>query len=176
MYTALDTLPMPLVARVHGAALGGGAGLAAVSDIVVADEQAIFGFTEVKVGILPSMISPFVLPRIGVSAARELFLTGMRFGAARAREIGLVHAVAPAADLDARVESYVQEILAAAPEAVAAAKSLLRQVAGRTPLEVQALTAETIAARRASAEGQEGMQAFLTKRRASWDVSTRSDR
>lgn len=176
MYAALDTLPMPLVARVHGAALGGGAGLAAVSDVVVAEEQALFGFTEVKLGILPSMISPFVLPRIGVSAARELFLTGMRFGAARAREIGLVHAVAPAGALNARVEAYVGEILSAAPDAVAAAKRLLRQVAGRTPGEVQALTAETIAERRASVEGQEGMQAFLAKRRASWDVSTRSDR
>ena len=176
MYAALDTLRMPLVARIHGAALGGGAGLAAVSDIVVADEQAVFGFTEVKVGILPSMISPFVLPRIGVSAARELFLTGMRFSAARAREIGLVHAVVPAGELDARVESYVQEILAAAPEAIAAAKALLRQVSGRPAEDVRALTAETIADRRASAEGREGMQAFLSKRRASWDVSTRPDR
>ena len=122
------------------------------------------------------MISPFVLPRIGLSAARELFLTGMRFSAGRAREIGLVHAVAPAVDLDARVDAYVQEILAAAPEAVSTAKALLRQVAGRPPEEVRAVTAQTIAERRASVEGREGMQAFLAKRRASWDVSTRPDR
>ena len=95
MFAALDTLPVPLIGRVHGAALGGGAGLAAVCDIVVADEQAIFGFTEVKLGILPAVISPFVLAKIGRSAARELFLTGARFSAARAREIGLVHAVVP---------------------------------------------------------------------------------
>ena len=94
---------MPLIGRVQGAALGGGAGLAAVCDIVVADEQAVFGFTEVKLGILPAVISPFVLAKIGRSAARELFLTGARFSAARAREIGLVHAVVPGAELDATV-------------------------------------------------------------------------
>ncbi len=88
---------MPLIGRIHGAALGGGAGLAAVCDIVVADERAVFGFTEVKLGILPAVISPFVLAKIGRSAARELFLTGARFSAARAKEIGLVHAVVPAA-------------------------------------------------------------------------------
>src|SRR5215468_8726114 len=93
MFDALDRLPIPLIGRIHGAALGGGAGLAAVCDIVVAAEDTIFGFTEVKLGILPAVISPFVLAKIGRSAARELFLTGMRFGAARAREIGLVHAV-----------------------------------------------------------------------------------
>ena len=99
---------MPLIGRVHGAALGGGAGLAAVCDIVVAEEDAVFGFTEVKLGILPAVISPFVLAKIGRSAARELFLTGMRFTAARAQEIGLVHAVVPATELDAAVNDYVQ--------------------------------------------------------------------
>ena len=170
MYGALDTLPMPLIGRIHGAALGGGAGLAAACDIAVADDRAVFGFTEVKLGILPSMISPFVLPRIGPSAARELFLTGMRFDAARAKEIGLVHAVVPATDLDVRVDAYVTEILGAAPEAVATAKALLRQVAWRAPADVQLLTAETIADRRASAEGQEGMKAFLEKRTPSWNA------
>jgi methylglutaconyl-CoA hydratase len=176
MYGALDMLPVPLIGRIHGAALGGGAGLAAVCDIAVADERAVFGFTEVKVGILPSMISPFVLPRIGQAAARELFLTGMRFDAGRAKEIGLVHAVVPASELDLRVDSYVQEVLSAAPEAVSTAKSLLRRIAGRAPADVRELTAETIAERRASAEGQEGMNAFLEKRTARWNVSARSDR
>ena len=171
MFGAIDTLPLTLIGRVHGAALGGGAGLAAVCDIVVADQAAVFGFTEVKLGILPSMIAPFVLPRIGHSAARELFLTGMRFDAVRAREIGLVHAVVPAIDLDTRVQAYVQECLAAAPEAIATAKALLRDVAGRPAADVQALTAETIAGRRASAEGQEGMKAFLEKRKATWNVA-----
>lgn len=171
MYSALDRLPIPLVGRIHGAALGGGAGLAAVCDIVVAEEQTVFGFTEVKVGILPAMISPYVLAKIGASATRELFLTGMRFDAARAREIGLVHAVVAADALDARVDAYVQEVLSAAPEAIATAKALLRTVRGRPTPDVVSLTAETLAARRVSPEGQEGLQAFLEKRRAKWNVS-----
>lgn len=171
MYSALDRLPIAVVGRVHGAALGGGAGLVAVCDLVAADERAAFGFTEVKVGILPAVISPYVLKKIGASAARELFLTGMRVDAARAREIGLVHACVPAAQLDTKVSEYVRELLGAAPEAIAAAKALLRQVAGRPPEDVMALTAETIAARRASPEGQEGIRAFLEKRRATWNVS-----
>jgi len=171
MFAALDALPVPVIGRVHGAALGGGAGLAAVCDIVVAESRAVFGFTEVKLGILPSMIAPFVLPRIGHSAARELFLTGMRVDATRARDIGLVHAVAPALDLDAEIDRYVQECLGAAPEAVAAAKALLREISGRPAADVRTRTAETIATRRVSAEGQEGMRAFLEKRRAAWNVS-----
>ena len=104
MFLALDTLPVPLIGRVHGAALGGGAGLAAVCDVVVAEERTHFGFTEVKLGIVPAVISPFVLAKIGRSAARELFLTGMRFDAARAREIGLVHRVVPDAALAVPLE------------------------------------------------------------------------
>src|SRR5215217_1633717 len=101
MFEALDRLPIPLIGRVHGAALGGGVGLAAVCDIVIAAEDAAFAFTEVKLGILPAVISPYALAKIGRSAARELFLTGARFNAARAREIGLVHAVVPLSELDA---------------------------------------------------------------------------
>jgi methylglutaconyl-CoA hydratase len=171
MFAALDTLPIPLVGRIHGAALGGGVGLAAVCDVVVAEDRAVFGLTEVKLGILPAIVSPYVLAKIGQSAARELFLTGMRFDAGRAREAGLVHAVAPAGELDGRVARYVQEILSGAPQAIAAAKALIKRVAGRPAQEVMALTAETIAERRASAEGQEGMKAFLEKRKASWNVS-----
>ena len=128
MFLSLDRLPVPLIGRVHGAALGGGAGLCAVCDIVVAADDAVFGFTEVKLGIMPAVISPFVLAKIGRSAARELFLTGARFSAARARDIGLVHAVVPAAELDARVATYVAELLTSAPEAVAAAKALIPEV------------------------------------------------
>jgi methylglutaconyl-CoA hydratase len=168
LFYTLDRLPAALIGRIHGAALGGGAGLAAVCDIVVADEQAVFGFTEVKLGIVPSIISPYVLTKIGVSAARELFLTGMRFGAARAREIGLVHAVVPVAELDERVAGYVQEVLTAAPEAVATAKELIRKVWARPAQDILGITADTIAARRASEEGQEGMKAFLEKRKAPW--------
>src|SRR6185369_16976960 len=103
MFTAINKVPLPVIGRVQGAALGGGAGLAAVCDVVVAEDAALFGFTEVKLGILPAVISPFALAKIGRSAARELFLTGARFSADRAREIGLVHVVVPAAELDAAV-------------------------------------------------------------------------
>ncbi len=160
-----------MIGRIHGAALGGGAGLAAVCDIVVADDQALFGFTETKLGILPAVISPFALAKIGRSAARELFLTGARFSAARAKEIGLVHAVVAAADLDAMVTRYIEELLAAGPEAVAATKTLIPQVWGRTIEGATAMTAAAIATRRVSPEGQEGLRAFLEKRKASWSRS-----
>jgi methylglutaconyl-CoA hydratase len=168
MFLALDALPVPLVGRVHGAALGGGAGLASVCDIVVAADNAVFGFTEAKLGILPAVISPFALAKIGRSAARELFLTAGRFSAQRAREIGLVHAVVPEGELDATVEGYVRELMSSAPGAVTAAKQLIARVAGRPPAEVSDLTAETIAAHRVSPEGQAGMRAFMEKRRAPW--------
>jgi methylglutaconyl-CoA hydratase len=171
MFSALDTLPMPLIARIHGAALGGGAGLAAVCDIVVCDEEAVFGFTEVKLGILPAVISPYALAKIGRSAARELFLTGMRFGAHRAKEIGLVHAIVPLPHLDDKVQEYVIEVLSAGPEGIAAAKALIPRVWGRIAQDAMGLTADAIAARRVSAEGQEGMKAFLEKRKATWNVS-----
>ena len=170
MFAALDDLPVPLIGRIAGAALGGGAGLAAVCDIVVAADDAVFGFTEVKLGIIPAVISPFALAKIGRSAARELFLTGTRFSAARAKEIGLVHAVVPAADLDAAVAGYVNEILGAGPAAVAAAKALIRTVWGRPLDEARSITTEAIAARRVSPEGQEGLHAFLGKRKPSWGV------
>jgi methylglutaconyl-CoA hydratase len=170
MFAAIDQLPMPVVGRIHGAALGGGAGLAAVCDIVVADERATFGFTEVKLGILPAVISPFALAKIGRSAARELFLTGARFGAERAREIGLIHAVVPPQELDARVDEYVREILSAGPEGIAAAKALIRDVWGRSADDALSVTTTSIAARRVSAEGQEGLNAFLQKRKPSWSV------
>jgi methylglutaconyl-CoA hydratase len=168
MLRALDSLPAGVIGRIQGAALGGGAGLAAICDVVVAEAPAVFGFTEAKLGIVPAMISPFVLPKIGVSAARELFLTGRRFDAATARAIGLVHAVVPSDALEATVQHYVGEFLSAAPSAVAAAKRLIPQVAGRLPHEVAELTATTIAAQRASREGQEGLRAFLEKRAPGW--------
>jgi methylglutaconyl-CoA hydratase len=174
MFAALDTLPIPLVGRVHGAALGGGAGLSAVCDVVVADESAVFGFSEVKLGILPAVISPYALAKIGRSAARELFLTGMRFNAARAKEIGLAHAVVPLDQLDAKVEMYVDEFLGAAPDAISTAKALIPRVWTRGAFDAAGLTAEAIAAQRVSKEGQEGLRAFLEKRKASWDASRKS--
>jgi methylglutaconyl-CoA hydratase len=168
MFGAIDTLPVAVIGRIHGAALGGGAGLAAVCDVVVADDQTVFGFTEVKLGILPAVISPFSLAKIGRSAARELFLTGARFSAERAREIGLVHRVVPPAELDATVDVYVREFLTAAPEAIAAAKALIAQVWEHPPAEATPLTARAIASRRVSGEGQEGLTAFLEKRTPRW--------
>lgn len=163
MFEAINTLPVPVIARVHGAALGGGAGLAAVADIVVADESATFGFTEVKLGLIPAIIAPYVLAKIGESAARELFLTGRRFSADRAHEIGLVHAVMAADELDRAVQQYLADILASGRDAVAAAKALLRQISYRSIGEVTSLTAEAIATRRVSAEAQERMRSFLKK-------------
>jgi methylglutaconyl-CoA hydratase len=168
MFAAINELPVAVIGRIQGAALGGGAGLAAVCDIVVADEAALFGFTETKLGILPAVISPFALAKIGQAAARELFLTGARFSAACAKEIGLVHEVAASADLDAAVDRFIKEVLSAGPEAVAAAKALIPNVWGRPIAEAMPITAAAIAARRVSAEGQEGLRAFLEKRKPAW--------
>ena len=168
MFSAINELPLAVIGRVQGAALGGGAGLAAVCDIVVASDDAVFGFTEVKLGIIPAVISPFALAKIGRSAARELFLTGARFTASRAKEIGLVHAVVPAGQLDAAVAGYVQEVFTAGPEAVAAAKALIQRVWDSAIGETATITARAIATRRVSAEGQEGLGAFLEKRKPSW--------
>lgn len=168
MFNALDRIPVPLIGRIHGAALGGGAGLAAVCDVVVTDTDAVFGFTEVVLGILPAMISPYVVRKIGINAARELCLSGARFDAARAKAIGLANDVVPVSDLDATVERHVQLFLRAAPSAVARAKALLRQVHGRLPEDVISLTTAAIADQRVSPEGQEGLRAFLEKRPAAW--------
>ena len=168
LYQALDNLPVPLIGRIHGAALGGGAGLAAVCDVAVAADDAQFGFTEVRLGIVPAMISPYVVRKIGLSAARELCVNGARFSAARAREIGLVQDVVPAAGLDSAVERHAQQFLKAAPSAIALTKRLLRDVYGRRPADVAALTVDAIASQRASEDGQEGLHAFLEKRTASW--------
>ena len=168
MFLALNRIPAAVVGRIHGAALGGGAGLAAICDIAVAEEHALFGFTETKLGILPAVISPYVLPKIGPSAARELFLTGMRFSAVRAKEIGLVHAVVPAADLDHAVQVYVDELLSASPTGIAAAKALIPAVWGKSPEDAIGITSHAIASQRVSPEGQDGLKAFLDKRKPRW--------
>lgn len=168
MFAAIDAIPLPVIGRIHGAAIGGGAGLVAVCDVAIAEEQTTFGFTEVKLGIIPAVISPFVLSKIGASAARELFTTGRRFAALHAQEIGLVHTVVPAQDLEAATGAVLGECLAAGPEAVAAIKSLLMRIRGLAPEEAMLTTAEALAARRVSAEGQEGLRAFLEKRKPRW--------
>ena len=160
MLETIDACPAPVVVRAHGHALGGGAGLVACSDIALAAEGTQFGFSEVKLGIIPSVISPFALAKIGASAARRYFLTGERFDAATALRIGLVHEVA--ADVDAALERVLGELLSAGPEATRHAKQL---VADRPDA---AGTERRIAERRTSDEGQEGLRAFAEKRRPRW--------
>lgn len=166
-FTVYDS-PKPVVARVHGAALGGGSGLVAACDIAIAAEGTVFGFTEVRLGLIPSVISPYVFPRIGESAARELFLTGERIDAARAAEIGLVRAAVPADELDARVDERVAHLLKAGPRSISEVKELIEEIAFRRVEDVQRYTVERIAELRTSPEGQEGMRAFLEKRKPEW--------
>jgi methylglutaconyl-CoA hydratase len=168
LFRLLDELPKPLLGRVHGAALGGGTGLAAVCDVVVAAEGTLFGTTEVRLGLIPSVISPYVIRKIGESRAREWFLTGGRFDAHEARRIGLVHVVAAEASLASVVEEVIGSLLLGGPEALAEAKKLVRTVASLAPRELQTLTVQRIAERRASAEGREGVKAFFEKRPPSW--------
>jgi methylglutaconyl-CoA hydratase len=169
MYRVIDTCPSPVIARVHGAALGGGMGLCAVADIVLATADTAFGFTEAKLGILPAVISPFVLAKIGESHARALFTTGQRFAAPRAQAIGLVHEVLPDEEaLDARLGELLGELRSAGPGAVRAAKAVIRRQRGLSPDAVLDLTGRAIAEQRTSAEGQEGLRAFVEKRSPSW--------
>jgi methylglutaconyl-CoA hydratase len=160
--------PKPVVARVQGAALGGGAGLVAACDIAIASFGTRFGFTEVRLGLVPAVISPYVIGKIGESAARELFLTGERFEAAKAADVGLVRATVPPDELDGAIDGRVKELLEAGPRAVAEAKALIREVAYRRVEDVQRYTVERVADLRVSPEGQEGMRAFLEKRPPYW--------
>ncbi|HEY8314863.1 MAG TPA: enoyl-CoA hydratase-related protein [Candidatus Baltobacteraceae bacterium] len=168
MFRAIDRCGKPVIGAIHGAALGGGAGLAAVCDIVVASDETIFGFTEVKLGIIPAVISPFVLAKIGVSHARALFLTGERFDARRAQAIGLVHEVTPLGALDAAVDRILAEIRSAGPGAVAAAKRLIETIRESDYAASRDITADAIAAQRTTPEGQEGLRAFLERRKTEW--------
>lgn len=164
----LYSLPKPTVARVNGPAIGGGTGFVSVCDIVVASTEARFGLSEVKIGVVPAAISPYVVRRMGESRARQYFLTGERFDGRRAAEIGLANIVAEPAGLDAAVEAVVGSLLSSGPEALASAKELLRRVPGMDFEECKRFTAEMIARLRVSAEAQEGMAAFLKKRKPKW--------
>lgn len=168
LYRIIDECPKPVVGRIHGAALGGGTGLAAVCDIVIAAEGTLFGTTEVRLGILPAVISPYVVRKIGASSARVWFLTGERYDAKEAMRVGLVHEVVSEANLDTSVEVILASLLAGGPEALAEAKLLARTM-GTTPLaEAIPITVKKISERRLTPEGQEGMTAFLEKRPAAW--------
>ena len=168
MYWTIDECPKPVVAKVQGTAMGGGAGLVAVADVAVADSEAHFAFSEVRLGIVPATISPFVVRKIGVSHARSLFVTGERFGAERAREIGLAHKVVPQGTLDAAVDEKVGELLQGGPVAQATVKALLRRLETTEPMEAPGLTARVISELRTGEEGQEGLAAFLEKREPRW--------
>jgi methylglutaconyl-CoA hydratase len=168
MLAAIDDCLCPVIARIHGAALGGGVGLTAVCDIAIAEEGARFGFTEARLGIAPAVISPFAIRKIGESHARALFVTAERFTAERALQIGLIHRVVPGAELDEAVAETLDTISQNSPAAVRAAKHMARTVPQLSPADARHVTADTIAGLRVSPEGQEGIRAFLEKRAAAW--------
>jgi len=169
MFLSVVRCPKPVIARVHGAALGGGSGLVAACDIGIAVESAQFGFTEVKWGIVPALISPFVIARIGAANAREYFLTGEKFNAETARSIGLIqHVVPDEAAMDTLIETKIHEIMLASPEAIAATKALILTVAGRPVESMSETTAMASVASRASADAQAGIQAFLSRGTPPW--------
>lgn len=166
---AVDSCPRPVIGRVNGLAIGGGVGLMACCDLVVAVERARFALSEARLGIVPAVISPFVLSKIGVGSGRELFLSGERFDSYHAQRIGLVQHLVPNEEaLDAKVAERIQQLLQAAPQAQTAIKELIRTVAYQPKAAMRDFTAKLIAQRRASGEGREGMSAFLEKRKPDW--------
>ncbi|WP_291984946.1 enoyl-CoA hydratase-related protein [Luteitalea sp.] len=171
LFHALASLPMPLVARVHGAALGGGSGLLAVSDLVVARDDTVLGFTEARVGILPATIAPYVIRRIGIAAARTLFLRAHRLSAGEALRLGLVDDVCGADRLDAVLRERLDELALGAASAHRATKALLGALAPLPDAAERRLTAEAIARQRVSEDGQEGLRAFLERRPPSWHAT-----
>ncbi len=168
----LDVLPRPTIARVHGAAFGGGVGLVACCDIAVGVPGAAFGLTESRLGLLPAVISPYVIAAIGPRQARRWFATGETFDAATALRIGLLHEVVDAAQLDAAIDRQISLLLRAGPVAAASAKQLVGRVAfgDRDPAAVDHGNAALIASLRVSEEGQEGLSAFLDKRAPAWAI------
>jgi len=176
---SLDEFPKPTVARVQGAAVGGGVGLLAACDVTVADAKAVFSLAEVKLGLIPAVISPYVIGRMGVSAARRYFMTGERFGTDVALRTGLIQEVAAQDRLEAVTEEIAGQLLTSGPEALRHCKELIRIVGANLPLKgnfgepgrtIQEYTVEKIAALRAGPEAQEGMMAFLEKRKPNWNV------
>jgi methylglutaconyl-CoA hydratase len=169
MLAKLDRMPKPTVALVQGGAYGGGVGLVAACDIAIAADDARFALSEVRLGLIPSVISPYVIAAIGARESRRYFLTAEPFGAAEAYGIGLVHQVVPADDLEAAGERMIRHLLAAGPNAAASAKKLIADVAGR-PVDAALMkeTARRIAEARAGSEGQEGIAAFFERRKPDW--------
>ena len=168
MLYALDTLPKPLIGRINGSAYGGGVGMISVCDLAVAVDNARFGLTEVRLGLLPATISPYVVARIGAVNARATMLSGALFGADQAQTIGLLNDCCPVEQLDSRIGQIVADHLQAAPGAVAATKQLIRTVSGQPVENCRAVTAERLSAAWDSEEGRTGIDCFLNKRRAPW--------
>ncbi|MGD8805772.1 MAG: enoyl-CoA hydratase-related protein [Chloroflexota bacterium] len=171
LMTAVSRCPKSVIGRVDGWAVGGGMGLVACCDLVVASERARFGFSEVRLGLIPAVITPFVLSRLHAGDARELYLTGERFDARQARDIGLVDRIAGEGDLEVQVERWIDLLLQGAPGAQAAVKVLLGGIRHRSQDELRHFTSDLFAGRVISQEGREGIQAFIEKRRTAWDES-----
>ncbi len=171
MFDAINTLPKPVIGRINGPAIGGGAGLVACCDIAIAAGGAKFGFSEVKLGIIPAVIARYVVPKIGASHARALFVSGQRFFAEHAHQIGLVHQIANKDFLDIAVERTVVEVLSSGPEAIGRAKKLVEAALSLPHDAWERYTVEAIADARTGDEGQEGLRAFLEKRKPGWNRS-----
>lgn len=168
LMSAVNGMSKPTIAKVQGAAIGGGVGLVACCDIAVASEEAEFGFSEVRLGLIPAAIGPYVVAAIGARQARRYFLTGERFSAEEAKRLGLVHEVAPGGELDSAVEQVIAELRKAGRQAQKAAQELVRAVEGKPADSLIHETARRLADVRASAEAREGIQAFLDKRKPRW--------
>jgi methylglutaconyl-CoA hydratase len=171
MLAALDRFPVPTIAKVNGTAVGGGVGLVAACDIAIAAAHAVFAISEVRIGLLPSVVAPFIRRAIGERACRRYFFTAERFDAVTAARLGLIHEVAEAADLDKAVDHILAELMRGGPEAMIHAKALLLALREADAAEAASRTTQAIAERRASAEGREGVRAFLEKRWPSWRTS-----
>lgn len=170
MFAAIAHCPKATIAKVHGAAIGGGAGLVAACDIAIAAETAVFALSEVRLGLVPAVVGPYVLQKVGMGAARAHFVTGERFGAEEALRIGMVEQVVPLDELGSAVNRKAEILLSAGPHAVAVAKLLLRDISGLTPDKAAEITAQCIASLRESPEGQEGIHSFLEKRKPQFAV------
>jgi len=168
MFEVIDHCPKPVIARVHGAAMGGGVGLVAVCDLAFATPEARFAFSEVKLGLIPAVVAPYVVRKIGYGHARALFMTGERFDAETALRIGLVHRVVPAEQLDEAIQQAIANLMQNGPQAMASAKMLLHATQTLPVDELRSLTIARIAELRISPEGQEGIRAFLEKRKPSF--------
>lgn len=170
LFYLIYTLPLPVIGRINGAAIGGGTGFVAVCDIAVAAESAKFSFSEVKIGVVPACIGPYVIRKIGAGKAREYFISGERLPAVDAHRIGLVDRVYPDDKLDEEVDRLVKTVLSSGPNAIKMAKELIANVPFMPPDQFKRYTAEMIARLRKSDEGQEGMDAFLNKRKPNWVI------